>query len=225
MTRAKICGITRERDLAVAVEAGADAVGFIADVSVETPREVEPADAADLVAATPPLVTSVLVTMPDSPGRAVELTRAIGPDAVQLYGNFDADDVRFVRAETGAKVIPAMDYDERDRALAVDAAADAILLDSTEDGAGGTGETGDWEATRKLVAELSAPAILAGGLGPENVRRAAETVRPFAVDVASGVESQGGRKDADAVREFVREAAAVDHAEDVLSTDISEEHR
>lgn len=225
MTRAKICGITRERNLAIAVDAGADAVGFIADVSVDTPREIDPTDVADLVAATPPFVTSTLVTMPESPGRAVELAQAINPDAVQFYGDFGADDVRFVRAETGAKVIPALDYDERDRALELSAAADAVLLDSTEDGAGGTGETGDWEATRKLARELSAPVVLAGGLTPENVRRAAETVEPYAVDVASGVEADGGTKDHDAIRTFVREAAAVEASTDVLATDTSEENR
>jgi hypothetical protein len=83
-----------------------------------------------------------------------------------------------LRAETGAKVIPALDYDERDRALELNDASDALLLDSTEDGAGGTGETGDWEATRELTRELSAPVVLAGGLSPENVREAAQTVRP-----------------------------------------------
>ena len=223
MTRAKICGITRERDLAVAVEAGADAIGLITDVSVDTPREIEPTTAADLAAATPPFVTSVLVTMPQSPGRAVELAQAINPDAIQLYGEFNDDDVRFVRAETGAKVIPAVDYDERDRAFELSAAADALLIDSTEDGGGGTGETGDWDATRDLVRELSTPVVLAGGLTPENVGRAVRTVQPYAVDVASGVEAEGGRKDPDAVRTFVREAASVDVSTGILATDAEEE--
>ncbi len=223
MTRAKICGITRERDLTVAVEAGADAIGLITDVSVETPREIEPTTAADLAAATPPFVTSVLVTMPESPGRAVELAQAINPDAIQLYGDFNDDDVRFVRAETGAKVIPAVDYDERDRALELSAAADALLIDSTADGGGGTGETGDWDATRELVRELSTPVVLAGGLTPENVGRAARRVEPYAVDVASGVEAEGGRKDRDAVRTFVREAAGVDVPTGILATDAEDE--
>lgn len=225
MTRAKVCGITREEDLAVAVNAGADAVGFITNVSVDTPREIAPSDAADLVAAAPPLVTSVLVMMPDSPGRAAELAQAINPDAVQLYGDFGVDDVRFVRAETGVKVIPALDYDERTRAQNLDAAADALLLDSTEDGGGGTGETGDWKATHELVRNLATPVILAGGLTPDNVRRAAQAVKPYAVDVASGVEADGGKKDPEAVRSFVREAAAVDTSTDALATDTPGESR
>lgn len=206
MTRVKICGLTREEDLQAAVDAGADAVGTITDVPVETPREIEPSDAADIVAAAPPFVSTTLVVVPESAGRAVELAQAIKPDAIQLYGEFEASDVRFVRAETGAKVIPALDYDERERALDYDEAADAILLDSTEDGAGGTGETGDWEATRDLVDDLDSPVVLAGGLTPENVAEAVRTVEPYAVDVASGVESAGGEKDEAAVRAFVRNA-------------------
>lgn len=204
MTRAKVCGITNEADLRAAVDAGTDAVGVIADVHVDTPREVEPSTAADLVATAPPLVSTVLVTIPESAGRAIELAGAIKPDAIQLYGEFEPSDLRFVRAETDAKVIPALDYDDRERALEYDDVADAILVDSTEDGAGGTGETGDWEATRALVRDLDSPVILAGGLGPENVADAIEAVDPYAVDVASGVEAEGGRKDHDAVRAFVR---------------------
>jgi phosphoribosylanthranilate isomerase len=225
MTRAKVCGITREGDLATAVTAGANAVGFITDVSVDTPREIAPSDAADLVAATPPLVTSVLVMMPDSPGRAAELAQAINPDAVQLYGDFGVDDVRFVRAEAGVKVIPALDYDECNQAQNLDAAADALLLDSTEDGGGGTGETGDWEATHELVRSLATPVVLAGGLTPDNVGRAARAVKPYAVDVASGVEADGGIKDPEAVRSFVGEAAAVDTSADALATDTAGESR
>lgn len=206
MTRVKICGLTRERDLRAAIDAGADAVGVISDVSVDTPREIEPSTAADLVAAAPPFVTTTLVTMPESADRAVDLGRAIEPDAIQLYGGFAATDLRFIRAETGAKVIPALNYDERDRALEYDDAADAILLDSTEDGAGGTGETGDWPVTRDLVAALDSPVVLAGGLTPANVAEAVRTVEPYAVDVASGVEATGGKKDPEAVRAFVREA-------------------
>ncbi len=85
--------------------------------------------------------------------------------------------------------------------------ADALLVDSVDaDGGGGTGETHDWERTRNLVDSLDVPVVLAGGLTPENVAEAVETVKPFAVDVASGVESAGGKKDHDAVERFVRNA-------------------
>jgi phosphoribosylanthranilate isomerase len=207
MVRAKICGITRAEDVAVAAAAGADAVGVVSDVSVDTPREVDPADAADLVAAAPPFVTTVLVTMPESIERAVELVGAINPDALQLHSDFSPDELRYLRAETETDLVVAVGADESGRANGYDEVADAVLVDSTdESGGGGTGETHDWTATRDLAAELSSPVVLAGGLTPENVAEAVATVDPYAVDVASGVEADGGVKDHDAVRAFVARA-------------------
>jgi phosphoribosylanthranilate isomerase len=206
MTRAKICGITRETDLDAVVAAGADAVGLTAAVTVDTPRETSITRATDLAAAVPPFVTSVLVTMPDSVDRAVELVDRVEPDAVQLHGNLGPDAIAAVRERAPVKVIAAVDATDS----AVDAyadAADALLVDSVdEQGGGGTGETHDWERTADLVADLQTPVILAGGLTPDNVAEAVETVRPFAVDVASGVEAEGGVKDHDAVRQFVERA-------------------
>jgi phosphoribosylanthranilate isomerase len=207
--RAKICGVTEEADLRAVADAGADAVGVVAEVSVDTPREVAPNRAAELVDAAPPFLSTVLVAMPDSATRAVELAGAVAPDAIQLHGDFDGDDLRYVRRETRADVITAVDAADADRARGYDGVADAILLDSTtESGAGGTGETHDWRTARDLVAALSTPVVLAGGLTPANVAEAARTVEPYAVDVASGVERAGGRKDHDAVAAFVRNADA-----------------
>ena len=206
MTRAKICGITRESDLDAVVAAGADAVGLTAAVAVDTPREISLTRAADLAAAVPPFVTSVLVTMPDSVDRAVELVERVAPDAVQLHGNLGPDDIAAVRERAPAKVIAAVDATDPDVESYADA-ADALLVDSVdEQGGGGTGETHDWERTAELVTSLDAPVVLAGGLTPDNVAEAVETVRPFAVDVASGVEAEGGVKDHDAVRRFVERA-------------------
>ncbi|WP_251343017.1 phosphoribosylanthranilate isomerase [Haloplanus halophilus] len=207
MVRSKICGVTTEADLRAVSEAGADAVGIVTEVSVDTPREVAPDRAADLVAAAPPFLSTVLVTMPDSPSRAVELAGAVTPDAVQIHGGFDVEDVRYVRREARTDVITAVDAADIARARAHDDVADAVLIDSTTDsGAGGTGETHDWGAAADLVDDLSAPVVLAGGLTPENVAEAARTVGPYAVDVSSGVERRGGEKDHEAVRAFVRNA-------------------
>jgi len=211
MTRVKICGATNDEDVRVAVDAGADAVGVISDVPVDTPREVDPSDAADLVAAAPPFVTTVLVTMPEDAGAVAELARTVGPDVLQLHADFDADALRFVRAESRAKIVPVVDHADPDRAHALDGVADALLVDSTdEDGAGGTGETHDWDRTQELVRDLDSPVVLAGGLDPDNVAAAVETVRPYAVDVASGIERVGGRKDPEAVGAFVRAVADAD---------------
>jgi phosphoribosylanthranilate isomerase len=207
MIRSKICGVTTEADLRAVSEAGAFAVGFVTEVSADTPREIAPDRAADLVAAAPPFLSTVLVSMPDTPARAVELAGAVTPDAIQLHGDFDPADVRYVRREARTDVITAVDASDTDRAREYDGVADAVLIDSTtESGAGGTGETHDWDAAADLVDDLSTPVILAGGLTTENVAEAARTVGPYAVDVSSGVERRGGEKDHGVVKAFVRNA-------------------
>ena len=201
----KICGVTREADREAVVDAGADAVGVITDVPVDTPREVSPERAAGLVGGVPPLVTSVLVTMPDSVQAAVALQREVGADALQVHATLPPQKVGGLRARVDASVVAAVDADADLAGYA--AAADALLVDSTdEDGAGGTGETHDWEATADLVEACTSPVILAGGLTPENVANAVAVAAPFGVDVASGVERTGGQKDHTALATFVRNA-------------------
>ncbi|WP_254838017.1 phosphoribosylanthranilate isomerase [Natronomonas marina] len=204
MTRVKVCGITTDEDLETAVEAGADAVGIVADVSTDTPRAVQPDRAVELSRAAPPFVTTVLVTMPGQPDRAVDLAGRVQPDVVQVHGDLTPGDLAYLSANVSGDVMRAVTPDE---APAHDTVADGLVVDSLdESGAGGTGETHDWERSRELVESLSSPVVLAGGLTPDNVAEAVETVRPFAVDVASGVEADPGRKDPEAVAAFVRAA-------------------
>lgn len=204
MTRVKICGITESGDLDSVVESGADAVGLTVGVPVETPREIGTQEAAALAEATPPFVTTVLVTMPDSPRDAAELAGQVQPDAVQVHGDLSPDGLASLSETVRGGVVKAVSPED---AEAYDAVADALLVDSLdESGAGGTGEAHDWARTAELVETLSSPVVLAGGLTPSNVAEAVETVRPFAVDVASGVESRPGRKDPDAVGSFIRHA-------------------
>ena len=207
MTRVKVCGLTRETDVRAAVDAGADAIGVIVDVPVDTPREVSVDRARDLVAAAPPFVTTVLVTMQDRPGRVIELVDAVDPDAVQLHGDLPRGDVAYIRSKTGARLIRAIAGDDLETARRHDDIADTLLLDTpTSDGAGGTGTTHDWERARDIAADLDSPVILAGGLTPENVTEAVQTVEPYAVDVASGVEAAPGEKSRDKVAAFVDRA-------------------
>lgn len=204
--RVKLCGVTRPEDRAVAVAAGADAVGFVSGVPVETPRELSARRAADLVAGLEPFVTSVLVTGPASVADAVTRQEVVGADVVQVHGGFTPDEIAGLREQVGTSVVAAIDSGS-EQAAAYAAAADGLLVDSTtEAGMGGTGETHDWERTRRMAATVDGPVVLAGGLTPENVREAVETVDPFAVDVASGTERAPGRKDHDAVRSFVARA-------------------
>ena len=214
MTRVKLCGITREEDRDAAVAAGADAVGFIVDVNVESPREISAERAAELVEGVPPFVTTVLVTMPDSVEEAVTLLDEVGADAVQVHSTLAPAYVGGLRARVTGAVLAAVGPNADLRAYAD--AADALLVDSVDsEGGGGTGETQDWERTRDLVADIGTPVVLAGGLTPENVRTAVETVHPYAVDTASGVESSGGIKDYDAMSAFVARATGTRTTEGV----------
>jgi phosphoribosylanthranilate isomerase len=210
MTRAKICGVTTAADRDAVVASGADAVGVIHGVPVDTPREVDEATAIDLVEGVPPLVTSVLVTMPRTVQEAVRRVERIEPDAIQVHDGLAPAELGALDRRVAQSVVAVVDADAED-IQAYASHADALLVDSVDaKGAGGTGETHDWERTREVVESLSVPVILAGGLTTENVGTAVETVRPFAVDVASGVERAGGEKDHDAVDRFVAAVAAAD---------------
>lgn len=205
MTRVKLCGLTDERDRDAAIAAGADAVGFIVDVAVDTPREISAERASELVDGVPPFVTTVLVTMPDSVEDAVTLADRVGTDAIQVHSTLSPEYVGGLRSRVDGAVIAAVGPDADLPAYAD--AADALLVDSIDDeGGGGTGETQDWERTRDFVADIETPVVLAGGLTPENVRTAVETIDPFAVDTASGIERSGGTKDHDAMAAFVARA-------------------
>ncbi|WP_415381180.1 phosphoribosylanthranilate isomerase [Halosimplex sp. TS25] len=213
-TRVKICGVTSATDRDVVVAAGADAVGVICDVPVDTPREVDEETAADLLDGVPPLVTGVLVTMPEGVDDAVELVESLGPDAVQVHGGLSPSELGALGRRLSQDIVAAVDADADDVTAYADA-ADALLVDSVDaEGGGGTGETHDWERTREIVADLAAPVILAGGLTPGNVAEAVETVRPYGVDVATGVERVddagdrvGGEKDPEAIERFVANGA------------------
>jgi phosphoribosylanthranilate isomerase len=200
MTRVKVCGVTREADLRAVAEAGADAVGLISGVSVETPREVGADRAAELATLAPPFLTTVLVTMPETASDAVALAERVGADAVQVHG-VDPETAASIRDRVGTLLVAT----DADRAPAYERVADGLLVDSVdESGAGGTGETHDWVRTRELVDALETPVVLAGGLTPENVAEAVDTVGPYGVDVASGTEASGGVKDHEKVRAFVQ---------------------
>lgn len=205
--RVKVCGVTREADLRAVAAAGADAVGVVTDVTVDTPREVDPARAAALLDAAPPFLSTTAVTMPDGPDDAADLVDRTGVDHLQVHGLTDPETLAAVRDAVRARLVVAVDADDPATARAVAPVADAVLVDSaTEEGGGGTGRTHDWGATRDLASDLDVPVVLAGGLDPENVATAVRTVDPYGVDVASGVERTGGVKDPTAVGSFVREA-------------------
>ncbi|MDE1853152.1 MAG: phosphoribosylanthranilate isomerase [Thaumarchaeota archaeon] len=206
MVRVKICGLTREEDVAEAVKAGADAVGFISGFP-ESPRNLSLSRVAQLMGAVPPFVDRVLVTTTDLVGRQTGEVSRMRPDALQLYGR--DSDARSLRKKLGVKLIRPHLIGTGEDAVANIASFDALLSDTYVQGrSGGTGRTSDWVACRELRDRIApVPFILSGGLNPDNVAAAVVRVRPFAVDASSGVEASPGIKDGAKVRAFVKLAA------------------
>ena len=190
-TRVKICGITRIEDAQQAVDLGAAALGF--NFYPPSPRYIEPEAARAMVRRLPPFVTSVGVFANETDaGRVISIAREAGATAVQLHGPGFPDLQELLSAFTLVVAVPVR---EGFKAEALGKfRLNAYLLDAFDaDRLGGTGKTFDWNAARE--AKRYGPIILAGGLTPENVGQAVRVVRPFAVDVASGVESAPGIKD------------------------------
>lgn len=210
--KVKICGLRTERDLGMAITAGADAVGFITDVPVDTPRKINLEEASKLISKVPVFVTSVLVIMPENAEQAQEMIRRAKPDVVQVHNNLPSQELLKIR-ETGVKLIktiPVRQHAELQKLMEqvreLSGIADAVLLDTALDGkSGGTGLPHNWEISSEFVLRAGIPVILAGGLNPENVKDAVRSVRPFAVDTASGVETDG-RKDEKKIIDFINNA-------------------
>jgi phosphoribosylanthranilate isomerase len=199
-TRIKICGITREQDLVAAVAAGADALGFV--FYAPSPRHVTPERAALLMAHVPAFVTKVGLFVNES-AQAVRAVLAQTPlDLLQFHGDEDAAYCSqfgkpWIKA---ARVKPGFDLLEYASAFAEAPGVSGLLLDADVEGYGGGGQTFDWSL---IPRSLPLPVILSGGLHPGNVAEAVRAVRPWAVDVSSGVESAKGIKDAQKITEFI----------------------
>jgi phosphoribosylanthranilate isomerase len=195
----KICGITSEEDALLAIAMGADAVGF---VFAPSSRQVASGLVRDIVRRLPPEVLTVGVFRDESPQRVVDIVNSIGLRAAQLHGHETVEQTILVRSKVPfvIKGFPAGDP-ALDRAD--DFKADAILIDSH---APGSGEMFDWSLAEG--APINRRVILAGGLTPDNVAEAIDRVKPWGVDVSTGVENGPGRKDARLVRDFVRNAKA-----------------
>jgi phosphoribosylanthranilate isomerase len=207
LIKVKICGVCTAEDALKCVEAGADAVGMLLAPS---PRRITIEKAGDIVESLPPFVTPVMVMMPSSAEEAVEAARAINPGAIQLQGDEPPEMLlKIKRALPGARIIKAVHIGgggELEKAKAYEEVADAILLDTMSPGRGGSGQTHDWSVSGMVVASIKKPVVLAGGLGPHNVADAIKAVRPFAVDVASGVEAEGRVKDMALMKTFIKNA-------------------
>jgi phosphoribosylanthranilate isomerase len=223
----KICANTNLEDARAAVDAGADALGFVFAPSA---RRISPRDAGRITAALPKAIGKVGVFLNQSADLVVDTVEKAGLTVVQLHGNEDAAFVRALLAAGQArgcafqvlKTVAVPAGTGAPPSAAVEIGSDpqapqlfhALLLDATVSGqrGGGTGKTFDWRASATWVRLLGRKfnLVIAGGLNPENVGEAVEIFRPWGVDVASGVEREPGKKDHERLRAFVQAARAAE---------------
>jgi phosphoribosylanthranilate isomerase len=205
LTRVKICGITCNEDLAAAMDVGADAVGFVVGVPSST-RNLSLERAAELVGQVPVFAKSVLVMVPGCIKEIEEAYEVVRPDALQIHGH-DLPSSKIREAAPRAALIRGISLKKGEASMVVKEAAsfDAVLLDTYVPGKhGGTGMIHDWETSRRICKDVRPKRfILAGGLRPANVQEAIRKVRPYAVDVSTGVEASPGVKSPEKMRDFV----------------------
>jgi phosphoribosylanthranilate isomerase len=218
LTWIKICGTTNPEDAAVAIEAGADALGFIFAPSL---RRVSAQAAREVTRVLPQHVERVGVFVNEAAERVLAVAEQVGLTAVQLHGDEDAEYVRRLRAESQGKlrvfkaVAAQPGFEVLLNGLLGRELVDGVLLDSAPASAnafrGGGGRTFDWRQAAGVLESLRerVRVVVGGGLSPANVQQAIQELQPWGVDVCSGVEREPGRKDAEKVRAFVAVARAV----------------
>lgn len=204
-TRIKFCGMTRVEDVRLAAALGVDAIGLI--FASRSPRRLELAQARTLRVELPPFVASVALVMDTEPARIQEIVQSVRPALLQFHGAESPEECgRYGLAYL--KAVPMATPEDAAAYVARYPAATGFVFDSHAAGeAGGSGRRFDWS---RMPRGIERPVLLAGGLDPENVCEAVRAVRPYAVDVSSGIESAPGIKDAEKMRRFVAEVKRAD---------------
>jgi phosphoribosylanthranilate isomerase len=211
MVKVKICGLMKPEDVEETCKAGADMIGVIIDAPGR--RSVTPQRAMDLFSFVPKSVFKVAVIVNKSVDEAVRIVHELNPDYLQTHSSMSAAELKKIKDATGVKIMAVVGVPQKveepqeimDRALEISKVADLVLVDTDHKGAGGgTGLVHDWNVSRAICETIDRPLILAGGLNPNNVRAAIEFVKPYGVDVASGVESRVGKKDQNLVKKFIQ---------------------
>ena len=221
--KVKICGIVDAEDSRMAISYGADAIGFIVGVRHKAEDAIEAERAKQIVASLPPFASSVLVTHLVEAEPITQLWELVGSTAIQLQDDIPLSQIRLLKKHLPAvpliKAIHITGVEAISKALRYEGLVDAIIADtimSTNDRIGGTGKPHDWKISRRIREESPLPLILAGGLTPENVALAIETVKPYAVDVNSGVDdsqhASRGKKVPERLEAFVQRAKQVGKA-------------
>lgn len=200
MARIKICGITNLEDALLAVQLGADALGFI---FAESPRRINLSQAQEIIKKIPPLVSCIGVFVNENQRKIKEVAQRCSLDCIQLHGQ---ESPEYCQSLFPLKIIKSIRIKDEKSLKEIKSyfLVKAILLDTFLEGkAGGTGITFNWLLAKKAQ-KAGIPIILSGGLSPENVQKAIELVKPFAVDVSSGVESYPGKKDKKKLEAFIK---------------------
>ena len=196
----KICGLTSLKDAKFAFENGADLLGFV--FYKKSPRYAKPADVKEIIAALPKSAVTVGVFVNETNESMTEIAKFTGLSVLQLHGD---EPVEQLRNLGNIDVIKAISLTCMDDLKLIPIYDDfGMLIDSPSDQFGGTGVVGNWDLAQR--AALDRDVFLAGGLKPDNIERAIELVRPYGVDVSSGVEIRKGVKDPNKVREFIENA-------------------
>jgi phosphoribosylanthranilate isomerase len=197
--KVKICGITEKEDALSAVNLGADALGFI---FAPSPRQIPMEKARRIIKTIPPFVKTVGVFVNEEDAAIREHINYCGLDLVQLHGDESPEFCCELMPYT-IKTFRIKDDSNLQMSMAYRANARALLLDTyAKDKVGGTGKTFDWQLAVKIK-ETGLPVILSGGLGPSNIEEAIRVVRPYAVDVNSGVEERPGKKSYGLMRQLM----------------------
>jgi phosphoribosylanthranilate isomerase len=214
-TRIKICGLTREEDIQAVVAAGADAIGFV--FYPKSPRYVTPERAAELMRAVPPFITTVGLFVNHTPDEVAAIARVAPVSLLQLHGDETVADAAAIAAAAGRQFMKVfrvkpdthpdelLKYEQANRAASP--LFTSLLLDTYVDAYGGAGKGFDWSLVPK---DLAPRVVLSGGLSVHNATDAVAGVRPYAVDISSGVEASKGIKDARKIADFVAAVRAGD---------------
>ena len=208
--KCKICGTGSFADLKCAVDAKADAIGFLMGITHKTQDAVTPEEAAAMVKTLPPFIEPIAVTHLQDAESIIDIVQRSRCTTLQIQNTISLEDVAMIRDALPyirvIKAVHVMDASAVKTAQEVTVYADAIILDTrTPERLGGTGLTHDWSISAKIVQASNIPVILAGGLTPENVATAIYQVQPYAVDVHTGVKRNNVR-DAEKTKAFVEAA-------------------
>ncbi|MCD6133798.1 MAG: phosphoribosylanthranilate isomerase [Deltaproteobacteria bacterium] len=215
--RLKVCGITNEEDIKICTQAGVDALGFVVEYPIDVPWNINRTFAKKLLYLVPPFITTVLVAGGEN-RNIVNLVKFLRPDCVQIHWGKDPEEIEElvdVSKKEGVKTVYVLRINASGDSgtdsfitaskTYASIGIDALLVDAfTKDKPGGTGISLDVKLLRKIRENIDVPLIIAGGINSSNVKKYIEYVKPFAIDVISGVEKEKGKKDKEKVEELVK---------------------